>query len=65
MRPVTRTTHPDSRSIPTGTALSVLIAVDEELGEGASFRVAPELADPVGSLEVGERQDAEELGSVD
>jgi len=29
------------------------------------FRVAPELADPVGSLEVGERQDAEELGSVD
>jgi hypothetical protein len=44
---------------------SVLLAVDEELGEGASFRVAPELADPVGSLEVGERQDAEELGSVD
>jgi len=27
------------------------------------FRVAPELGDPVGSLEVGEHQDVEQLGA--
>ena len=31
----------------------VLLAVDQQLGEGAALRVGPELADPVGSLEVG------------
>ena len=31
----------------------VLLAVDQELGEGAALRVAPELSDPVGALEVG------------
>jgi len=41
----------------------VLLAVDEELGEGATLRVALELADPIGSLEVGEHQDAEKLGA--
>jgi hypothetical protein len=41
----------------------VLLAVDQELGEGAALRVPPELADPVGSLEVGERQDVEQLGA--
>ena len=40
----------------------VLLAVDEELGEGPTLRVAPELSDPVGSLEVGEHQDVEKLG---
>jgi hypothetical protein len=34
----------------------ILLAVDQQLGELATLRVAPELADPVGSLEVGERQ---------
>ena len=41
----------------------VLLAVDQQLGEGAALRVAPELADPVGSLEVGEHQDVEQLGA--
>ncbi len=35
----------------------VLLAVDQQFGEGAALRVAPDLTDPVGSLEVrrGER----------
>ena len=41
----------------------ILLAVDQQLGEGAALRVAPELADPVGSLEVGEHQDVEQLGA--
>ena len=31
--------------------------------EGPALRVAPELADPVGPLEVGEHQDVEQLGA--
>ena len=30
----------------------ILLAVDQKLGEGAALRIAPELADPVGSVEV-------------
>ena len=41
----------------------ILLAVDQQLGEGAALRVAPELADPVGPLEVGEHQDVEQLGA--
>ena len=41
----------------------ILLAVDQELGEGPTLWVAPELADPVGSLEVGEHQDVEQLGA--
>ena len=41
----------------------VLLAVDQQLGEGAALRVAPELADPVGTLKVGEHQDVEQLGA--
>ena len=41
----------------------VLLAVDQQLGEGATIWVAPELTDPVGSIEVGEHQDVEQLGS--
>ena len=37
----------------------ILLAVDEEFGEGAALRVAPELADPLGPLEVGEHEDVE------
>jgi hypothetical protein len=40
----------------------VLLAVDQQLGEGACYRVPPELADPVGSFELGEHQDVEQLG---
>jgi hypothetical protein len=37
----------------------VFLAVDQQLGEGAAFRVAPELSDPVGPLEVRQHQDVE------
>jgi hypothetical protein len=40
----------------------VLLAVDQQLGEGVSLRVALELADLVGPLEVGEHEDVEQLG---
>jgi hypothetical protein len=43
----------------------VLLAVDQELGEGARFRVPPELADPVGPLEVGEQKDVRSLAESD
>jgi hypothetical protein len=36
----------------------VLLAVDQQLGEGACLGVSPELSDPVGSLEVREHEDA-------
>jgi hypothetical protein len=36
----------------------ILLAVDRELGGGATLRVAPELSDPVGALEVGQREDS-------
>jgi len=51
--------HPDQHG-PKGP---VLLAVDQGLGEGATLRVAPELADPVGSLEVGQHQDVEQFGA--
>jgi hypothetical protein len=35
----------------------VLLAVDQQLGEGMRLRVPPNSADPVGSLEVGEQMD--------
>jgi len=41
----------------------ILLAVDQELGEGAALRVTPELADPVGPLEVREHEDVEQLGA--
>ena len=57
--------RPASRSIPTSTARSVRSSsqFDQELGEGPALRVAPELADPVGAVEVGERQDVEQLSA--
>jgi hypothetical protein len=47
----------------TGPTRPVFLAVDEELGEGPALWVSPELADPVGSLEVGEHEDVEQLGA--
>src|SRR4029450_3003310 len=40
----------------------VLLAVDQELGERAALRVAPELTDTVGSLEVRQHEDVEQPG---
>jgi hypothetical protein len=51
--------HPDQHR-PQGP---VLLAVDQQLGEGAALRVAPELADAVRSLEVGEHQDVEQFSA--
>ena len=51
--------HADER----GPKRPILLAVDQELGEGAAIWVAPELSDPVGSLEVREHQDMEQLGA--
>jgi hypothetical protein len=48
--PLALAKHPDQRRSED----PILLAVDEELGEGATLRVAPELSDPVGPLEVGE-----------
>ena len=42
----------------------VLLAVDQQFGEGARLQVPPELADPVGPLEVREHQDVEQLGGL-
>ena len=41
----------------------VLLAVDQQFGEGATLQVAPELSDPVGSLEVGKHEDVEQFGA--
>jgi hypothetical protein len=41
----------------------ILLAVDQELGEGATLRMAPDLADPVGAVEVAEPEDVEQLGA--
>ena len=51
--------HPDQHR----PERSVLLAVDQELGEGAALRVAPELTDPVGSLEVREHEYVEQFGA--
>jgi hypothetical protein len=54
-----------SRNIPTSTARSVRsLAVDQEFAEGAALRVAPELSDPVGAVEVGEHEGLEEFGAA-
>jgi hypothetical protein len=61
-------------SSPSGVSLSqhpdehrpkrpVLLAVGQQLSESAALRVAPELSDPVGALEVGQLQDVEQLGT--
>ena len=51
--------------MPTSTARSVRSSSQSirSSAKVAALRVAPELADPVGSLEVGEHQDVEQLGA--
>jgi hypothetical protein len=51
--------HPDEH----GPGRPILLAVDQRLGEGARLRVLPELADPVGAIEVREHEDVEQLGA--
>jgi hypothetical protein len=51
--------HPDQHR----SECPVLLAVDQQLGEGAALRVAPELSYPVGPLEVRQHQDVEQLGA--
>jgi hypothetical protein len=51
--------HPDEHRSES----SVLLAVDQQLGDGARLRIPPELPDPVGAVEVGEQQDVEQLGA--
>jgi hypothetical protein len=41
----------------------ILLAVDQQLGKGATLRVAPELPHPVGPLEVGQHEDVEQFGA--
>jgi hypothetical protein len=41
----------------------VLLQVDQQLAEGPGLRVPPELADPLGPVEVRETEDVEELGA--
>jgi hypothetical protein len=36
-----------------GPQRAILLAVDQQLGEGPTLGVAPELADPIGAVEVG------------
>ena len=55
--PVGLSQHPDEHR-PEGP---ILLAVDQQLGESACLWAPPELADPVGSVEVGEPQDVEQL----
>jgi hypothetical protein len=45
--------------MPTSTAPDrpILLAVDQQLGEAAALWVAPELSDPVGSLEYRSHRD--------
>jgi hypothetical protein len=51
--------HPDQHR-PEG---AILLAVDQKLGEGPGPWVPPELADPVGAIEVGQHQHVEKLGT--
>ena len=46
-----------------GPKRPVLLAVDQQLGKFPALWIAPELADPVGTLEVREHQDVKQLGA--
>ncbi len=52
-----------SASIPTSTAPSLVFLAVDQFGEGSALRVAPELADPLGAVEVREAQDVAEFGA--
>jgi hypothetical protein len=48
--------------MPTSTALSVRSS-SQSISSSAKVRVAPELADPVGALEVGKHKNVKQLGA--
>jgi hypothetical protein len=53
-----------SRSIPTNTARAALSSSQSiRSSAGAALWVAPELADPLGQLEVGQHEDVEKFGA--
>jgi hypothetical protein len=56
---VSLTEHPDQH----GTQYPVLLAVDQQLGEGAALWVTPEFPDPVSPVEVRQHEDVEQLGA--
>jgi hypothetical protein len=58
-----RSLHLSKHADEHGPEDSVLLAVDQQLGDGAAFRIAPELADPLCTPEVGKHQDVEQLGA--
>jgi hypothetical protein len=58
LRPLGLSQHADQHG-PKGP---VLLAVDQEFGEGATLRVAPELADRISPVEVGKHEDVEQFG---
>jgi hypothetical protein len=51
------------RDVLLQRSVGVLLTVDQGLRECATHRVAPELSDPVGPVEVGEHEDVEQLGA--
>jgi hypothetical protein len=57
------TDRPSAACRPAPPRGPAILAVDQQLGGGAALRVAPELADSLGPLEVGEYEDAEQLGA--
>jgi hypothetical protein len=59
LSPLALPQHPDEHR----PQRPVLLAVDQELREGATLGVSPELTDPVGPLEVGEHEDVEQFGA--
>jgi hypothetical protein len=59
-----QTARPLAASVTHRPECPVLLAVDQEFGEGATLWVAPELADPVGPVEVGEHQTMEKFGAL-
>jgi phage repressor protein C with HTH and peptisase S24 domain len=58
-------TQPGSRSMPTSTAQSTRSSSQSISSSAKALlsREAPELTDRVGSLEVGQHEDVEELGA--
>jgi hypothetical protein len=51
--------------MPTSTARSVRSSSQSisSSAKGAALRIAPELADPLGTLQVGQHQDVEQFGT--
>jgi hypothetical protein len=52
--------HPDEHR----SERPVLLAVDQELPEAPGFRMPPELANPLGALEVWQDEDVEQLDAA-